>query len=183
MPASELARPAFVQSGMGATDRRRFGDYEIDLETGELRRNGQAVPLQRQPARVLVRLVARPGTLVPRQELQATVWGDGVHVDFDRGLNYCIRQLRQTLGDDPKAPRFIETVARQGYRFVAAVHPVEVGPDGVHGLPRPRGRWRLGLAAAGVVVIGMAVDRLSGGSPQHHEIAVAVVRAVHDAVF
>jgi DNA-binding winged helix-turn-helix (wHTH) protein len=120
---------------MDLTGRRRFDDYEIDLGTAELRRNGRPIPLQRQPARVLVRLVASAGTLVPREDLQAAVWGGDVHVDFNRGLNYCIRQLRQAFGDDPKAPRFIETVARQGYRFVAAVRPVDCFPPTIHRLP------------------------------------------------
>ncbi len=101
--------------------RRRFGAYDFDLTTGELRRDGVPIPLQRQPARALACLVARAGTLVPRADLHAAIWGQDVHVDFDRGLNYCIRQLREVLIDDAKAPRYIETIARQGYRFVAPV--------------------------------------------------------------
>jgi DNA-binding winged helix-turn-helix (wHTH) protein len=170
---------------MDQKGRRRFDGYEIDLETGELRRDGRPVPLQRQPARTLARLVSRAGALVPREELQAAVWGDGVHVDFDRGLNYCIRQLRQTLADDPRAPRFIETVARQGYRFVARVEVAgpslpAVAPTAT---PRPRRPWRWAAAAVVVLVGGLAADRMAGGDPQHHEMAVSVVQALHDALF
>jgi DNA-binding winged helix-turn-helix (wHTH) protein len=163
----------------GTSSRRQFGDYQIDLETGELLRGGRPVPLQRQPALVLSRLVARAGALVPRQELQAAVWGDDVHVDFDRGLNYCIRQLREALADDAKAPKFIETVARQGYRFVASVEPVEPAVRG-----RGPSRAALVAAAALVALIGLKVaDAAMGGSERHHQMAVAVARAIHDAVF
>ena len=144
--SAELAPRAHVQSDMEQTGRRRFDDYEIDLGTGELRRHGQPVALQRHPARVLARLVGRAGTLVPREELHAAVWNDDVHVDFDRGLNYCVRQLRQTLGDDAKTPRFIETVARQGYRFVAVVEPVAYPPRRTAAKPAavrtPHRGWR-----------------------------------------
>ena len=96
---------------------RAFGDFTMNLDTGELRRNGKAVPIERQPARVLARLVQGQGRLVTRRELIEAVWPDDTHVDFDRGLNYCIRQVRIALGSEAGA--FIETVPRQGYRFVA----------------------------------------------------------------
>jgi DNA-binding winged helix-turn-helix (wHTH) protein len=169
---------------MDQKGRRRFDGYEIDLETGELRRDGRPVPLQRQPARTLARLVSRAGALVPREELQAAVWGDGVHVDFDRGLNYCIRQLRQTLADNPRAPRFIETVARQGYRFVATVEVV--GPSRLEAsatASRAPRRWRVAAAAVALLVLGFAADRAAGGNPHHHDMAVSVVQALHDALF
>jgi DNA-binding winged helix-turn-helix (wHTH) protein len=169
---------------MDVTGRRRFFDYEISLETGELRRNGQPVPLERQPARVLARLVADAGSLVRREDLQAAVWGEDVHVDFNRGLNYCIRQLRQALDDDAKSPRFIETVARQGYRFVAPVTLVPPESMTLPGRPRRPVRPRqLAFAAGAVLTLGLAADRMVGGNPQHHQIAVAVVQALHDVVF
>jgi DNA-binding winged helix-turn-helix (wHTH) protein len=170
---------------MDPTDRWRFEDYEIDLGTGELQRRGQPVPLQRQPARVLARLVGRAGALVPREELHAAVRGDGVYVDFDRGLNYCIRQLRQALGDDPRAPRFIETVARQGYRFVAPIEPAApTRPETASTARSARHRrWQVAAAALGALTLGLAVDRMAGGNPEHHEIAVTVVQALHDIVF
>jgi DNA-binding winged helix-turn-helix (wHTH) protein len=166
---------------MDQTSRHRFFDYEINLETGELRRHGQPVRLQRQPARVLARLVSQAGTLVPREELHAAIWDQGVNVDFERGLNYCIRQLRQALDDDARTPRFIETVARQGYRFVAVVTPVDRTSHGP-ARGRARRRWRWAVAAA-LIVVGFAADRVGGGNPTHHEWTVTVARAVHDAVF
>jgi DNA-binding winged helix-turn-helix (wHTH) protein len=177
-------------------DRRRFDAYEINLTTGELRRDGRPVALQRQPARVLARLVADAGTLVPRETLQAAVWGPEVHVDFDRGLNYCIRQLRETLGDAQRAPRFIATIPRQGYRFIAPVSvvasenarvpAVQDAPTEEATLRRPS--WRpsqrtISAALMAAAVLALAVDRAAGGNSEHHRIAVAVARAIHDAVF
>jgi DNA-binding winged helix-turn-helix (wHTH) protein len=171
-------------------DRRRFDAYEINLTTGELSRNGQPVALQRQPARVLTRFVARAGTLVPREELHAAIWGPDVHVDFDRGLNYCIRQLRETLGDSQRDPRFIATIPRQGYRFVAPVSVVahEAAGDAATNAARAfaaRRRRPLAIAAAlaAAAVFALVADIAAGRNVDHHRLAVAVARAVHDAVF
>jgi DNA-binding winged helix-turn-helix (wHTH) protein len=164
---------------MDSASRRSFGPYDIDLTTGELRRGGVPVPLQRQPALVLARLVASAGTLVPREALHAAVWGDRVHVDFDRGLNYCIRQLRETLDDDARAPRFIETVARQGYRFVAPVASPRSGEQNVES----RRVVTVAAVVTAVLVASLAVDRATGRDERHHQMAVAVVRALHDVVF
>ena len=166
---------------MDHNPRCRFGAHDLDLATGELRRDGVPIPLQRQPARALTCLVSRAGTLVPREDLHAAIWGRDVHVDFDRGLNYCIRQLREALDDDAKTPRFIETIARQGYRFIAAVEVVPPKPE-------PRA-WRLGRLprAASVAAVSLlalfAAHAVSGGDQRHHEVTVAIVRAIHDAVF
>lgn len=102
------------------TGRVRFADFEVDLDTGELRRDGKFVPIQRLVARTLVMLVARAGHLVPRDELVGHLWGDTV-VEYDLGLNNTIRTLRNVLGDDARSPRFVETSPRRGYRFVAPV--------------------------------------------------------------
>ncbi|MCI0488482.1 MAG: winged helix-turn-helix domain-containing protein, partial [Blastocatellia bacterium] len=90
------------------------------MESGELIEAGQIVKLQAQPSKVLVFLVRRAGKLVTRAEIQQHVWGDNF-VDFDQGLNFCIRQIRLALGDQAEAPQFIETIPRQGYRFIASV--------------------------------------------------------------
>lgn len=102
-------------------ERVRFGIYDFSPSTGELRKDGVAVRLQTQPARVLATLVARSGAIVSRETLQREVWTDGTHVDFERGLNFCVAQARAALGDSAEAPRYIETVPKQGYRFIAPV--------------------------------------------------------------
>lgn len=121
----------------------RFGEFELDRHTFELRRNGEPVKLQHQPARVLALLTERAGDLVTREELRKAVWADDTFVDFDRGLNYCIRQIRSALGDSAEAPRYLETLRGRGYRFLAAPPAAP---------PRPR-RWRLAAAAVTAAVV------------------------------
>lgn len=105
----------------------QFGRFTFNPGTGELKKNGAPIKLQSQPAKVLGVLVSRAGELVTRQELQQAVWGDNF-VEFDQGLNFCIRQIRIALGEQAEAPVFIETVPRQGYRFIAPVSPVTHHP-------------------------------------------------------
>jgi TolB-like protein/DNA-binding winged helix-turn-helix (wHTH) protein/Tfp pilus assembly protein PilF len=102
----------------------RFGAFELDLRTGELHKGGFRVRLQEQPLRILVLLVERAGELVMREELRQRLWSQDTFVDFDRGLNNAVRRLREALGDSADAPRFIETLARRGYRFIAPVERV-----------------------------------------------------------
>jgi TolB-like protein/DNA-binding winged helix-turn-helix (wHTH) protein len=104
-----------------ATGRRRFGTFDFDLRTLELKRDGQAVKLPPQPARVLALLLSRPGEVVLREELKSHLWGGDTFVDFERGLNFCILQVRTALGDTSDNPRFVQTVPRRGYRFIAPV--------------------------------------------------------------
>lgn len=101
--------------------RCRFGLFDFDLRTGELRREGEIVKLPPQPARVLALLLGRPGEIVLREELRAHLWGEDTFVDFERGLNFCILQVRTALGDSSDNPRFVQTVPRKGYRFIAPV--------------------------------------------------------------
>src|SRR6266850_1878921 len=101
--------------------RLHFGAFELDLATSELRRSGSVVRLPPQPLKVLALLAGRPGELVTREELRAHLWGEETFVDFDRGLNFCVNQVRAALGDDADAPRFVETLPRRGYRFIAPV--------------------------------------------------------------
>jgi len=107
-----------------ASSRRRVlsGLFEIDLSTGELHKSGRKVPLQEQPFRVLALLVERPGELVTREELQAKLWPADTYVGFDEGLNTAIRKLRVAFGDSAENPRFIETIPRRGYRFIAPIN-------------------------------------------------------------
>jgi DNA-binding winged helix-turn-helix (wHTH) protein len=103
----------------------RFGVFELDLATGELRKAGLRLRLQEQPFRVLAMLLERPGELVTRDELRARIWAEAVFVDFEHGLHKAVNKLRVALGESADSPRFVETLARRGYRFIA---PVEGKP-------------------------------------------------------
>jgi cholera toxin transcriptional activator len=101
----------------------RFGLFELDRKTGELRKRGTRLRLQEQPFRVLAMLVERPGDLVTREELREKLWPEDTFVDFDHGLNTSVNKLRETLGDSAANPRFIETLPKRGYRFIAPIEP------------------------------------------------------------
>ena len=103
----------------------RFGIFEVDLQAGELRRQGSKIKLQEQPFQVLAMLLERPEEVVTREELQKKLWPADTFVDFERGLNRAINKLREALGDDADSPRFIETLPRRGYRFVAPVETAD----------------------------------------------------------
>src|SRR5262245_25663349 len=112
-----------------ATTPRRnlcFGSFEVDLESGELRRQGVKIKLQDQPFRLLALLLERAGEVVTREELRDELWPADTFVDFDHSLNTAVRKLREALGDSAETPRFVETLARRGYRFMAPV--AEQGP-------------------------------------------------------
>jgi DNA-binding winged helix-turn-helix (wHTH) protein len=103
----------------------RFGVFEVDLRSGELRKQGIRVKLQDQPFLVLKLLLQRSGELVTREELRLQIWAADTFVDFDNGLNTSINKLREALGDSADSPRFIETLPRHGYRFIAPVTAVD----------------------------------------------------------
>jgi len=109
----------------------RFGLFELDLETHELRKAGVVLRIQPQPLKVLSILAHSAGRVVTREELRRELWGAETFVDFEQGLNYCIRQIRAVLGDEAQSPHYIETIPRRGYRFVATVEaePVARTPD------------------------------------------------------
>ncbi len=102
----------------------RFGAFELDAANGELRKAGISLKIHPQPLRVLLLLAEHPGRAVTREEIQHCLWGDNTFVDFERGINFCVNQIRATLGDDAEKPRYVETLPRRGYRFIA---PVKVG--------------------------------------------------------
>ena len=104
----------------------RFGIFELDPQSGELRKAGVPVGLQDQSLKVLIELLERPGDLVTRDRLRQCLWPDGTFVDFEHGLNAVINRLRETLGDSADSPRFIQTVPRRGYRFIAPVQDAAV---------------------------------------------------------
>jgi Tol biopolymer transport system component/DNA-binding winged helix-turn-helix (wHTH) protein len=150
-----------------------FGIFEADLRAGELRRSGSKVRLQDQPFQVLTLLLERPGQIVTREELQARLWPADTFVDFDHGLNAAIKRLRDALGDSAENPRFVETLARRGYRFVAPVNraPQEIisatpAPPRTQqessAAPQPRRRWRLPLAVAAVLFAGVSAGWHAG---------------------
>ncbi|MGD0758130.1 MAG: transcriptional regulator [Candidatus Sulfotelmatobacter sp.] len=99
----------------------RFGVFELDLSAGELRKNGRKLRLQEQPFQILALLLERAGDVVTREELRQKLWPADTFVDFDHGLNTAVNKLRELLGDSASSPRFIETLARRGYRFIAPV--------------------------------------------------------------
>src|SRR5438874_13223807 len=99
----------------------RFDSFELDTGAGELRRSGDRIKLPPQPLRVLELLVRRSGEILTRDEIREHVWCNDTFVDFEQGLNFCIRQIREAVGDTAVAPRFIETLPRRGYRFLIPV--------------------------------------------------------------
>src|SRR6266567_6722456 len=115
-----------------------FGPFELDPDAEQLRKSGVPLKLQPQQFVVLLLLAQRAGEIVSRQEIQQRVWGDGTFVDFDRGINFCINQIRAALGDDADRPRFIETIPRRGYRFIAIVDSNGKIEQGVSNSPVPR---------------------------------------------
>jgi len=113
-----------VQQGNDPSERLRFAVFEVDLRAGELTKRGLRIRLQEQPFQVLAMLLEKPGELVTREELRTKLWSHTV-VDFDHGINKAINKIREALGDSAENPRFVETVARRGYRFLADVTPID----------------------------------------------------------
>jgi DNA-binding winged helix-turn-helix (wHTH) protein len=144
----------------------QFGLFEVDLQTRELRKSGMKIKLNDQPFQVLALLLERPGEIVTREELQTRLWPADTFVDFDLSLNSAVKKLRQALGDESDNPRFVETLYRRGYRFIAPIsnHAPHAG-DGTGPLlvdsvkskePAARSWKRLALITAGCVVVLLA---------------------------
>lgn len=125
----------------------RFGVYEVDLANAELRKHGLRIPIQEQPFQVLTALLERPGEIVARDHLVRRLWPDGTFVDFDRGLNAAVTRLRQALTDSAENPRYVETVAKRGYRFIA--------PVGISAEPETRGASKFRPLWASLALISM----------------------------
>jgi cholera toxin transcriptional activator len=128
----------------GPGPRFRFGAFEADASTGELRRQGIRIKLNAQPFQVLLMLLERPGEVLTREEISRALWSDGTFVDYDHGVNSAVNRIRDALGDAAGSPRFVETLARRGYRFVAPVERIGEPSDGPpvstgenNELPRP----------------------------------------------
>jgi cholera toxin transcriptional activator len=109
--------------------RYRFGVFEVDSATGELRRKGVRIKLHSQPFQVLLMLLERPGEMLTREEICRELWPDGTFVDYEHGMNSAVNRLREALGDEARSPRFVETLARRGYRFLAPVERIAVDED------------------------------------------------------
>jgi len=158
-----------VGSSRGSTGEgtRRFGVFELDLRAGELRRQGIKIKLQEQPFQVLAQLLEQPGEVVTREQLRSRLWPADTFVDFDHSLNAAIRRLRDALGDSADNPRFVETVARRGYRFLAPVSlgngngngTQQVVPEAAESKPRARGFrfWWTAVAAGGIILVFVGV--------------------------
>ena len=128
--------------------RVRFGPYVLDRDTGTLRKEGLVVKLAPMPAKLLSLLTGQPGEVVTRETIKRILWPDGTIVDFEQGISFCIKRIRDVLGDDAAKPRYVETVPRSGYRFVAEVTPLEA-------LPRATRRKVLPAAAAAILCFGV----------------------------
>jgi cholera toxin transcriptional activator len=115
--------------------RFRFGVFEVDSSTGELRRRGLRVKLHAQPLQVLLMLIERPGEIVTREEICRELWPEGTFVDYEHSVNSAVNRLREALGDKASNPRFVETLARRGYRFVAPVDRIAPGEPAL--IPTP----------------------------------------------
>jgi len=140
----------------------RFGGFELDRESAELLRSGRRVHLSPQAFQLLLLLADRPGVLVAREEIRRALWADGTFVDFEAAVNACVSQIRGALGDKATSPRFIETLPRRGYRFVAPVEHVvpaaAAASTGVAGTVEPaRGNRILTVAAASMLVCVLAL--------------------------
>src|SRR4051812_17984191 len=186
---------------------RRFGPFEADLKTGELRKSGSRLRLQEQPFQVLAMLLARPGELVTREELRQQLWPADTFVDFDHSLNTAINKLRDTLGDSASAPKYIETLARRGYRFIADVtsagaeagetaatlvgaQPATSAPDGnddSDDFPRaPRALARTLFTLIQVLYLSCyiaALARLDLLAPTHAYLGATALRILEPAIF
>lgn len=158
----------------------RFGAFEVDAKAGELRKQGLKVRLAEQPFQVLAALLERPGEVVTREDLRQRLWSGDTFVDFDHSLNNCINKLREALGDSAGNPRFIETLARRGYRFVAPVETV-AEPTAVPAPIHEPARWRwssrqlAGVAACVVLVLAALGLWLRGKSESDPIRSLAVL--------
>ncbi|HEY2905350.1 MAG TPA: winged helix-turn-helix domain-containing protein [Vicinamibacterales bacterium] len=168
----------------------RFGVFLFSTNQLDLRRDGQSIRLQRQPAQVLALLLERAGQVVTRDELRHAVWGEDTFVDFDRGLNFCIAHIRTALGDDAANARYLRTIPKRGYEFICPVEllpPVanatdsreqpSTAPATARGwLPRFRPSRTAALAAAGLAMLAVAGGVIYARKAQSGPLIVAVAR-------
>ncbi len=148
----------------------RFGVFEFDPRAGELRKQGTKLKLQGQPIEILALLLEHPGEVITREELRKKLWPADTYVDFEHSLNAAVKRLRDALDDSADTPRYIETLSRRGYRFIA---PVD-GRGSV--LPRPRALKLVGIGAGAVLALLCAARDLASvhdAVQRHDEISPA----------
>lgn len=165
----------------GSATPVHFADFEFDLRTGQLHRGNTLLKLQQQPAKILALLVSRPGEVVTRQELAQAVWGADTFVDFEQGLNFAIRSIRSALGDDAEQPRFLQTLPKLGYRFIAPVEnsheqheapevalvtSTEAGNYAPAAKLRFRGMWAVVTAVSALLLTIFIIFGIKYGSPR-----------------
>jgi cholera toxin transcriptional activator len=147
----------------------RFDEFEADLRSGELRKSGERLRIQEQPFQVLVALLERPREVITRDELRQRLWPSDTFVDFDHGLNTTINKLRESLGDSASSPRFIETLPRRGYRFLADVEAVQPEiTETSDPSNAPTGEFPVATIAASQPIVEGAVQHSL--QPHHHEL-------------
>lgn len=146
--------------------RYRFGVYEADASTGELRRQGIRVRLNAQPFQVLLLLLEHPGELLTREQIAGALWPEGTFVDYEHGVNSAMNRLREALHDPAANPRFIETLARRGYRFIAPVERIggqesAATPEGIADAPAIEGEGAAEPMASGILASPAELPRIS----------------------
>ena len=167
-------------------DHILFGEFELDCRSGELRCNGSPVKLQPQPAKVLAALANRTGEIVTRQELIEEVWGSKIHVDFEHGLNFAIRQIRSVLKDDPEHPQYLETVPKRGYRFIAVqnedpvVNRLASVPTAVSSSERKTLVYAAALVPMLVIAVVTLISKQWPTAGTKHEIQTIAVLPLHN---
>jgi cholera toxin transcriptional activator len=152
-----------MPAGSNSGGIARFGVFELDLAAGELRKSGAKLRLQEQPFQVLVLLLERAGSVVTREELQQKLWPADTFVDFDHSLNTAVNKLRETLGDSASSPRYIETLAKRGYRFIA---PVQGGVETAS----------MGTSRVGTGTLARPAERSEAPDTLHPDLEVPIPR-------
>jgi len=155
----------------------RFGVFELDFSTGELRKSGVRLRLQGQPIQVLTLLLERAGDVVTREELRQKLWASDTFVDFDHSLNTAINKVREALGDSAASPRFVETLARRGYRFIAPVQiPAPITAEPSTGLKTAPSNLAAADAGATTSAPGSRPEPAPAAAPLHPELEVPIPR-------
>ena len=163
------------------SDTVRFAIFEFDFAKTELRRNGIIVRIQAQPAKVLAHLLAHNDRTVSREELHDAIWGTSTFVDFERGLNVCIAQIRAALGDDASTPRYIRTIPRKGYEFICPVQKIAAEPVAETPAPSPPRKYSAQILFASLAALLLLCAIVAGYLYAHSRaraipITIAVAR-------